>query len=75
MEKGLVAEILAKHGQSAAPESRQIVAVLQAVSEVIRAEGLPVSPTSLFAAIMAALDKPETRSSEEVRCYQPHRMR
>lgn len=64
---GIENEIMSRHGHSAQPESQQLVAVLQALQEVIAAEGLPATPTSYFAAAMSALEKPETRSSAQVR--------
>eukprot|EP00798_Chlamydomonas_sp_ICE-L_P031076 gene31076-6203_t len=63
---GVVQEILAKHGNSAQPESRQVVAILQATSEVIKVNGMQVSPISIFAASMSALERPETASSAQV---------
>ncbi len=33
---GVVAEVLAKHGRSAQPESQQVVAVMRAVCDVVR---------------------------------------
>lgn len=44
-----------------------MVAVLQALKEVVAGEGLTVTPTSLFAAAMSALEKPETQASAQVR--------
>jgi hypothetical protein len=66
-EGGVVAELRARHGRSAQPESQQVLAVLQAVLEVVQAEGLQPSPTALFAAVMSALERKETRSSPQVR--------
>ncbi len=63
---GVVAEVLAKHGRSAQPESIQVIAVLRAVEDVVKSEQLLVTPTSLFAALMSALDKPETQSTAQV---------
>lgn len=64
---GITTEILAKHGHSAQPESQQLVAVLHATTEAIKAEGLPATPTAYFAAIMSALERPETHNSAQVR--------
>lgn len=63
---GITSEVMSKHGHSAQPESQQLVAVLHALQDAIKAEGLPPSPTSFFAAGMSALEKPETRSSTQV---------
>lgn len=63
---GITQELLQRHGRSPQPESRQLVAVLQAVTDVILAEGLALTPAALFAATMAALDRPETQASPEV---------
>ena len=63
---GIIAEVMSKHGHSAQPESQQLVAVLHALQDAIKAEGLAASPTSFFAAGMSALEKPETRSSIHV---------
>lgn len=43
-----------------------MVAVLQALKEVVAGEGLTVTPTSLFAAVMSALEKSETQASAQV---------
>jgi hypothetical protein len=63
---GIAGEIAARHGHSAQPESRQVMAVLGALVDAIAVEGLVPSPTSFFAAGFAALEKPETRSSPQV---------
>lgn len=62
---GVAAEVAMRFGRSGQPDSQQVVAVLKAVTDVIRAEGLPVSPTSYFAAIMSALEKPDTQASQQ----------
>lgn len=62
----LVNEILAKHRNSRQPESVQLCAVLGAVVEVTKAEGLQPTPTALYGALMSALERPETRVSGEV---------
>lgn len=64
---GVVGEIYAKHRNSTQPESQQVCAVLGAVLEVVQAEGLQPTPTALFAALMSALEKPETQASNQVR--------
>lgn len=64
---GVVAELQARHSRSRQPESMQVVAVLQAVLEVVAAEGLTPTPTTLFAAVMSALEREETQASAEVR--------
>jgi ribosomal RNA-processing protein 12 len=70
---GLTAEVLRLHGHSAQPESVQVVAVLSAMTEVVKGEQLAVTPTSLFAAAMSALEKPETQLAPQVRCAgRPH---
>lgn len=63
----LAAQILARHGRSSQPESKQICVVLGAVSEVLRDEGYNPTPTAYFAAIMSLLEKPETQQSPQVR--------
>jgi ribosomal RNA-processing protein 12 len=60
------AEIKARHGHSAQPESLQLKAILQAVTEVIQAQGMEVTPLTLFAATMSALEKPESLASPQV---------
>eukprot|EP00887_Chlorella_sp_A99_P003957 scaffold11.g3957.t1 len=60
---GVVQEVFARHGHSAQPESQQVVAILRAVLEVLAVEGLAPSPTALFAALMASLEKPESLAS------------
>lgn len=64
---GLVHDILARHGHSTQPESQQVVAILRAVLDILQSESLPATPTALFAALMASLEKPETLVSNEVR--------
>ena len=61
------AEIKARHGHSMQPESLQLKAILQAVTEVIQAQGMEVTPLTLFAATMSALEKPESLASPQVR--------
>ncbi|KAG2487102.1 hypothetical protein HYH03_014215 [Edaphochlamys debaryana] len=63
---GVAAEVMQRYGRSAQPESQQVLTVFRAVTDVIRAEGLPLSPTSYFAATMSALEKPETQGSQQV---------
>ncbi len=62
---GIFDEVSGRHGQSQQPESKQLMAVLNALRDVISAEGLTLSPTSYFAAAMSALEKPETKSSAQ----------
>lgn len=64
---GIVTEIKSRHGHSAQPESQQVLAVLQAVLEVIGAEGMAATPTTIFAALMSALDRQDAQSSPVVR--------
>lgn len=64
---GVAAEVMHRYGRSGQPESQQVVAVLRAVTDVIKAEGLALSPTSYFAAVMSALEKPDTQASSQVR--------
>lgn len=64
---GLAAEIFTRHKNSTQPHSQQLVAILQAVLEVLKAEGLQPTPTALFAALMSSLEKPETLLNDEVR--------
>lgn len=63
---GIIAELTSRHANSRQPESQQVLAVLQAVVEVIQSEGMPVTPTTMFAAVMSALEKPESLSSPQV---------
>ena len=63
---GIVSEIYAKHQKSIQPESQQLCAVLGAVLEVVQAEGLNPTPTTLYAALMSSLEKPETLASPQV---------
>lgn len=66
VDSSLVAEIFARHRNSTQPESQQLCIILSAVLEVIKAEGMQPTPTALFAALMASLEKPETQSTTEV---------
>ena len=63
---GIVSDIYAKHRTSIQPESQQLCAVLGAVLEVVQAEGLQPTPTTLYAALMSSLEKPETLASPQV---------
>ena len=49
----LAQEIYVKYAGKTQPESRQLVAILAAVQEVVKAQGLEVTPTAMFAALMA----------------------
>jgi hypothetical protein len=62
----VAAEVMQRYGRSGQPDSQAVVAILKAVQDVVAAEGLQLSPTSYFAAIMAALEKPETQASQQV---------
>lgn len=63
---GIVAELQSRHGHSAQPESQQTLAVLQAVLEVIAAQGMSTTPTTMFAALMSALERPDAQESPVV---------
>jgi hypothetical protein len=63
---GVVAELTSRHGRSQQSSSRQVLAVLEAILAVLQAEGMPRTPTTMFAAIMSALDKQETQASSQV---------
>jgi hypothetical protein len=65
-QQNIAAEIMSRHRKSQQPESQQVCAVLGAVQEVVRAEGLEVTPTALFAALMSALENDATRATPEV---------
>lgn len=68
LQEGVVLELRSRHGHSAQPESQQVMAVLQAVLDVLSAEGMKPSPTAIFAACMSSLESsPETRKSPQVR--------
>ena len=69
---GVVDELSSRHGSSAQPQSKQVMAVLQAVLDVLQAEGMPCTPTTMFAAVMSALDKEETQASAQVSCSAMH---
>lgn len=49
----LAQEIFVKYAGKTQPESKQLVAILSAVQEVVRAQGMEVTPTAMFAALMA----------------------
>lgn len=66
-DSGLLAEVQARHGHSAQPESLAVCAVLQAVLDVVAAEGLEPTPTAIFAGIMSALERPNALESPEAR--------
>lgn len=51
--RSLAQEIFAKFGGKTQAESRQLVAILTAVQEVVMSQGMEVTPTAMFAALMA----------------------
>jgi hypothetical protein len=63
---GIVPELQSRHGHSAQPESQQVLAVLGAVLEVISSQGMPATPTSMFAAIMSAMETTDAQQSPVV---------
>lgn len=65
---GVVSELQSRHGHSAQPESQQVLAVLQAVLEVISAQSMSATPTTIFAALMSALERPDAHASPVVSC-------
>lgn len=67
---GLVAGILANHQNKPAAESQALVATVYAITEVLEAQGLPPSPTALFAATLSALNTVEVASTPDVCLYQ-----
>ena len=50
-----LADLYSKHRNSTQAESMHLCAVMTAVVEMIESQGLAVSPTSVFAAVMASL--------------------
>ena len=52
---------------------RQVCAVLQAVLDVVAAQGMQPTPTAIFAAVMSSLDRPQTQASAEVRRISAYR--
>lgn len=52
---GIVAEIIQRHHASQGPDSRALVSVVEAIRDVIQAQGMTVTPVSLFAAATASL--------------------
>ena len=74
---GFATEILNRHRHSQQPASQQLCAVVGAVLEVVQAAGLQPSPTAIFAAVMSALENPETQASAEVgiRCHSAQSIR
>lgn len=63
---GIVSELQSRHGHSAQPESQQVLAVLQAVLDVMSAQGMSATPTTMFAALMLALERPDAQESPVV---------
>ena len=55
-----------RHQHSTSLESKQLLAVLGAVLEVVRARNLTPSPTALFGALMVSLERPESRAESSV---------
>jgi hypothetical protein len=56
-----IAALYNKHKRSPQPESKQVSAVLEAVAEILRQEGIPPSPTAVFAAVMSSLERADTQ--------------
>jgi hypothetical protein len=64
---GMADEIFARYRNSKQLESQHVCAILEAVLEVLKAQGSQPTPTALFAALMSSLEKPETLAHAEVR--------
>ena len=52
-----LSDLYSKHRNSTQAESMHLCAVMTAVIEVIESQGLAVSPTSVFAAVMSSLSE------------------
>lgn len=62
MEPNLVEELLARHQNKQQPESIALTSVITAVRDVVKSQGLKVSPVALFAATAASLATAESRA-------------
>ena len=60
-----IADLYGRHRRSVQPESRAVAAVLEAVAELLREEGIAPSPTAVFAATMSSLERADAASSPE----------
>ena len=52
---GIVDEVIQRHHASQGPDSRALVSVVEAIRDVIQAQGMTLTPVSLFAAATASL--------------------
>jgi hypothetical protein len=66
MEPNLVEELLARHQNKQQPESIALTSVITAVRDVVKSQGLKVSPVALFAATAASLATAESRADMQV---------
>jgi len=55
MPHDVVAEVEARFGHSKQPESIKLVAITKATAQVVRMQGLEVSPVSIFSALTSTL--------------------
>ena len=54
-----LAELFGKHRNSTQAESQHLCAAMTAVVELIEGQGLQITPTAVFAAVMATLNEAE----------------
>lgn len=65
-DRGLLEEIQRRHGNSSAVVSKQVMAITSAVLEVLQSQAIDPTPTALFAALLAMLDRQETLQNPQV---------
>lgn len=58
----MCAVLMARFGNSQAPEHKHLCAVVQAMAEVLREQSLDPTPTAYFAATMSCLDRQAARN-------------
>ena len=60
-----VAELYERNLTSSSAESKHVTAVLEAVADILRQEGIKPSPTAVFAASLSSLERANTEASPE----------
>ena len=61
-----VAELYERNLTSSSAESKHVTAVLEAVADILRQEGIKPSPTAVFAASLSSLERANTEASPEM---------
>lgn len=64
-------ELLQRHQASQGPESKAVLAVMEAIRDVISGQGMAITPVSLFAAATASLTTARTQADVQVLPHPP----